>query len=45
MASFVGAVRSGQMLQPGVDEALSSLRVADAVQRSLKSGKAVTIRA
>jgi myo-inositol 2-dehydrogenase/D-chiro-inositol 1-dehydrogenase len=45
IASFVGAVRTGASLQPGLDAALSSLRVADAVQRSLKSGKAVALRA
>jgi myo-inositol 2-dehydrogenase/D-chiro-inositol 1-dehydrogenase len=45
IASFVDAVRSGATPQPGIDAALSSLRVADAVQRSLKSGKPVAVRA
>lgn len=43
IASFVTAVRDGRPLQPGIDEALSSLRVADAIQRSLESGKAITL--
>jgi len=45
IASFVQGVRAGTSPQPSLDEALSSLRVADAIQRSLKSGKPVTLPA
>jgi myo-inositol 2-dehydrogenase/D-chiro-inositol 1-dehydrogenase len=43
IASFVGAVRRGTPPQPGLDEALSALRVADGIQRSLASGKPVAL--
>jgi len=43
IASFVQSVRAGTPPQPSLDEALSSLRVADAIQRSLKSGKPVAL--
>jgi myo-inositol 2-dehydrogenase/D-chiro-inositol 1-dehydrogenase len=45
IASFVQSVRAGTPPQPSLDEALSSLRVADAIQRSLKSGKSVALPA
>lgn len=45
IASFVQSVRAGTPPQPSRDEALSSLRVADAIQRSLKSGKPVALPA
>ncbi|MGH6929772.1 MAG: Gfo/Idh/MocA family oxidoreductase, partial [Dongiaceae bacterium] len=38
IASFVDSVRQGTPPQPSLDEALSALRVADAIQRSLTSG-------
>ena len=43
IASFVESVRSGTQPQPSVDEALSALRVADAILRSLKTGKPVAL--
>jgi len=43
IASFVRSVRAGTPPQPSVDEALSALRGADAIQRSLKSGKPVAL--
>jgi len=43
IASFVHAVRQGTPPQPSLDEALSALRVADAIQRSLASGKPVAL--
>jgi myo-inositol 2-dehydrogenase/D-chiro-inositol 1-dehydrogenase len=43
IASFVESVRARRPPQPSLDEALSSLRVADAIQRSLKGGKPVTL--
>ena len=43
IAAFVRAVRRGTPPQPGLDEALSALRVADAIQRSLASGKPIAL--
>jgi len=43
VVSFVESVRSGTPPQPSVDEALSALRVADAILRSLKTGKPVAL--
>jgi len=43
IASFVQSVRDGTPPHPSLEEALSSLRVADAIQRSLKSGKPVAL--
>jgi predicted dehydrogenase len=43
IASFVASVRQGTMPRPGLDEALSSLRVADAILRSLLGGKPVAL--
>lgn len=43
IAGFVQSVRAGTPPQPSLDEALSSLRVADTIQRSLKSGKPVAL--
>ena len=43
IAGFVQSVRNGTPPQPSVDEALSSLRVADAILRSLKTGKPVAL--
>jgi myo-inositol 2-dehydrogenase/D-chiro-inositol 1-dehydrogenase len=43
LASFVGHVRARTAPQPGLDDALSALRVADAIQRSLATGKAVSV--
>jgi myo-inositol 2-dehydrogenase/D-chiro-inositol 1-dehydrogenase len=43
IAAFVGAVGNGTVPQPGLDDALSALRVADAIQRSLATGKAVAL--
>lgn len=45
VASFVHAVRDGSAMQPGLDEALSSLRVAEAVRRSLETNRPVAIPA
>ena len=43
IASFVQSVRNGTPPQPSLDAALSSLRVADAILRSLKNGKPVAL--
>jgi myo-inositol 2-dehydrogenase / D-chiro-inositol 1-dehydrogenase len=43
IASFAQSVRAGTPPQPGLDEALSALRVADAILRSLKTGKPVAL--
>jgi myo-inositol 2-dehydrogenase / D-chiro-inositol 1-dehydrogenase len=43
IASFVRSVRQGTPPQPSLDEALSALRVANAIQRSLASGKPVAL--
>ncbi len=41
LASFVRSVGRGQPPRPGLEDALSALGVADAIQRSLATGKAV----
>ena len=43
IAAFLRAVRQGTPPQPSLDEALSALRVADAVQRSLATGKPIAL--
>jgi myo-inositol 2-dehydrogenase/D-chiro-inositol 1-dehydrogenase len=43
IAAFVGAVRDRTPPQPSLDEALSALRVADAIQRSVASGKPIAL--
>jgi myo-inositol 2-dehydrogenase/D-chiro-inositol 1-dehydrogenase len=43
IASFVQSVRDGTPPRPGLDEALAALRVADAILRSLKTGKSVAV--
>jgi myo-inositol 2-dehydrogenase/D-chiro-inositol 1-dehydrogenase len=43
IASFVQSVRDGTPPHPSLDEALSALRVADAILRSLKNGKPVAL--
>jgi myo-inositol 2-dehydrogenase / D-chiro-inositol 1-dehydrogenase len=43
IASFVRSVRQGTPPQPGLDDALSALRVADAIQRSLATGKPIAL--
>ena len=43
IASFAQSVRAGTPPRPSLDEALSALRVADAILRSLKTGKPVAL--
>jgi myo-inositol 2-dehydrogenase/D-chiro-inositol 1-dehydrogenase len=43
IAAFIRAVRGGTSPHPSLDEALSALRVADAIQRSLASGKPIAL--
>jgi len=45
IASFAPSVRAGTLPQPSVDKAPSSLCVADAIQRALRSGKPVAVPA
>ncbi|MGH6960925.1 MAG: Gfo/Idh/MocA family oxidoreductase, partial [Dongiaceae bacterium] len=43
LGAFVASVRQGTAPQPGIDEALSSLRVAAAIHRSLRDGTDIEI--
>ncbi len=43
ITSFAQSVRAGTPPRPSLDEALSALRVADAILRSLKTGKPVAL--
>jgi myo-inositol 2-dehydrogenase / D-chiro-inositol 1-dehydrogenase len=43
IVAFLRAVRQGTPPQPSLDEALSALRVADAIQRSLATGKPIAL--